>query len=201
MTETVHDLTVAEILALTARYQAERAQFVAEKIDLEAERQAGATEEVISDFEAATRERALSRLNGYAPSSLKLVKSMTRSAEIDIEIGAIDLVLSALQRKELVASATEAAQWVIQNGPAWRELCRDWLLTAERLHALETRAFAVRQELGGVTPATLELAEFIGNGRSPLGIRWDSDPLSRVRTAALQAKIITKADLEDARNA
>jgi hypothetical protein len=80
-------------------------------------------------------------------------------------------------------------------------ICRDVLLCAARLGALEARAVAWRQNLGGVIPSTLPLAAFIGTGRSILGIPWGADPLSRPRVAALEAKIVTARELKDAADA
>jgi hypothetical protein len=56
-----------------------------------------------------------------------------------------------------------------------------------------------RQKLGGSIPSTLPMATF--SGRSILGIAWASDPPSRPREAALQAKIVTKTEIKAAENA
>jgi hypothetical protein len=197
MTE-IHDLTVREIASLTAEYERQRQAYIAEKIELEA---SGAAEEVLTDFQATVREHAANLLNGHAPSDLKSLRMMPRVQEINVELGAIGLILEVLQKKELLQEAIEAADWVIANGTQSRALCRDLILTGERLRALEERALAMRAELRGQVPATLELAAFVGNGRSPLAIPWSTDPLSRMRTAALKAEIITEKDLKEARNA
>jgi hypothetical protein len=197
MTE-IRDLTVREISSLAAEYRRQRAAYIDERIEIE---QAGGVDETISADEAAARERAAQLLNGHAPRGLTLPRTISRNSEISIELAAIDLILEALERKELVQNAIEAADFVVEHGVEWREICRDYILAAERLHVLEDRALAMRQQLRGPAPMTLELSQYIGNGRSPLGIRWDCDPMSRARTAALKAGIISEQDLRNARNA
>jgi hypothetical protein len=107
-------------------------------------------------------------------------------------------VLEILSTKELIARSEEGAAFLLENGEEWRQICRDVLLCAVQLGALERRAVAWRQQLAGVTPATLAMAGFIGTGRSILNIPWSGDPLSRVRTAALEEKIISAKELKDA---
>ena len=138
-------------------------------------------------------------LNGHSPAQFFL-QPVPRISQINVEVAAIDLCLRALEQKEVVATAAQAAEWIIEHGDAWRALCREIILCGERLHALEDRALKIRQAQG-YTVHGLDLAEFIGTGRTLLGCNWINDPISRVRTTALAAKIITERDLKEARNA
>jgi hypothetical protein len=152
----------------------------------------------VTERAEAVRNRALSLMNGHSPDGIRLPPATPRRQQIEVEIEALDLVLDALSKKELVARAAEAAAFALQHGEEWAALCRDTLLTATRLGALEARAQAWRQNLGGAVPATLPLAAFIGTGRSILGVPWGADPLSRPRAAALEAKIITAKEIKGA---
>jgi hypothetical protein len=196
----IHELTVAQIATLSSEYRQRRNVATEELAAIFAAQQGGQAEvERIDDDTKAVRERALELLNGHAPASMKLYRSGSRDRELRIEVGAIDEVLSALSGKELAARAAEAAEWVERHGAEWRALCRDLVLTATRLQALEQRAQAWRATLGGNVPATLALAEFIG-ARSVLGIPWANDPLSRVRTAAIDARVVSRSEIKEAQN-
>jgi hypothetical protein len=201
-TEAVHELTVAEIARLTGEFSRQRRSYTEELAALFAASEAGqAEQQPVTERAELVRNRAVFLLNGHSPEGLKLAVIGPRRQQIEVEIGALDLVLDTLSRKELVAHAEESAAFALEHGDEWAAICRDVLLCAARLGALEARAVAWRQNLGGVIPSTLPLAAFIGTGRSILGIPWGTDPLSRARTAALAEKIITTRELKDVENA
>jgi hypothetical protein len=201
-TERVHELTVAEVGRLVGEYNRRRhevteriaARFVAAEAGQPQERPP-------TDRAEEVRSRAVAMLNGYAPPGLKHAPPISEQTEDEIERDAIDIVLAALSQKELVATAAEAAEFAIEHGAKWEALCRDILLTATRLGALERQAIEWRAKLGPAVPATLPMATFIGTGRSILNVPWGSDPLSRPREAALQAKIVTRKEIEAAADA
>src|SRR4051812_47917275 len=155
-TDEIHALTVAEIGRLTGEYTRRRRAATEERAALYAAREAGAPEpDPLTEHDAAVREKALQMLNGYAPSSMRLLPPIPRDEELIIEVAAIDIVLGALSQQELTARATAAAAWIIAYGDAWRQLCRDIILTATRLQAPEARPQAGRPGPGGVRPATV----------------------------------------------
>jgi hypothetical protein len=183
-TERVHELAVAEIGRLTGEYNRLRRERTEELAALSSAAEAGQPEErPRTDRAEEGRGRALEMLNGYAPSSMKRAPPNSRKAELEIDVEAIDIVLSALAQKELVATAAESAAFALEHGAEWEALCRDILLTFTRAQALEKRAVEFRQKLGPAVPATLPMAQFIGTGRSIVGIVWGADPLSRPRTS------------------
>jgi hypothetical protein len=199
--EQIHELTVAEIGRLVGEFYRQRHAYTEELAALFSASEAGQPEErPRTDRAEEVRGRALEMLNGYAPAGLKHAPPRSRQQELEINVEAIDIVLSALAQKELVATAAESAAFALEHGDEWAELCRDILLTAARLGALEKRAVEWRANLR-VIPASLPLAQFIGTGRSIVGVLWASDPLYRPREAALQAKIVTAKEIKAAENA
>jgi hypothetical protein len=195
--EQIHESTVAEIARLTGVYNTQRQGHCVELAALFSAAEAGQPESQPAAPRAEmVRGRAVELLNGFAPAGLKLPPAASRRQELEIEIEALDLVLDALSKKENVARAEEAAAFAVDHGEAWAAICRDVLLCATRLGALEARAIAWRQKLAGVTPASLPLARYIGHGR-PLG----AGELSRAITEALETKIISKSELRDAADA
>jgi hypothetical protein len=201
-TERPHELTVAGIDRLVGEFNRRRHETTEALAALFSAAEAGQPEErPRTDRAEEVTGRALALLNGYAPPDLKRAPPFSRKAQLEIEVEAIDTVLAVLSRKELVARAEEAAALWLAHGEQWSELCRDILLTATKLGALEHRAAQWRASLGGAAPSTLPLAQFIGTGRSIVGVAWGADPLSRPREAALQAKIVTAKELKAAQDA
>jgi hypothetical protein len=200
-TERVHELTVAEIGRLVGEFNRRRREATERQAARFSAAGAGQPEErPQTDRAEEVRGRALEMLNGYAPAGLKHAPPISQKQEDEIEVEAIDVVLAVLSRRELVATAAAAADFVLEHGEEWEALCRDIILAAARLGALEKRAIEWRAQLG-VIPSTLPMAQFIGTGRSIVGAVWAGDPLSRPREAALQAKIVTAKELKAAQDA
>jgi hypothetical protein len=198
----VHELTVAEIGRLTAEFDRRDRELAEEQAARFSAAEAGQPQErPRTDRAEEVRGRALEMLNGYAPAGLKRAPPISRDQEIEIDREAIAIVRAALSQKELEARAAEAVAFALEHGDEWEALCRDIILAATRLGALEKRAIEWRQKLGPAVPSTLPLATFIGTGRSIVGVAWGTDPLSRPREAALQAKIVTKTEIKAAENA
>src|SRR5258706_14933682 len=108
----VHALTVAEVDRQTAAYSARRNAVTAELARIFAGRQAGdPVEQPLPDHVKAARARAMTLLNGFAPSSLTAPRAMTRERELLVERDALDIVLAALSRSEVIARAADAVQW------------------------------------------------------------------------------------------
>ena len=130
-----------------------------------------------------------------------MAASMDSDHQLAIEIAGLQIYAEVLQRQDMTARAAEVYQRAIDGADEWRELCRGILLTAERLIALENRARAFRAALGGSSaPDNLLLARFIGHHGSLIDHRPSADPLGRLRDAALDAKIVTPADIRNARD-
>jgi hypothetical protein len=192
--------TRAEIARQIAAYETKRRVTVDELAAIHSARSKGQTPEIVPPPNVvAARERAAEMLNGHAPDFLKRNPALTREAALIIEQDAIDIILKVLRDNETEARTFEAAQFAADHDEEWRDLCRDILLTAHRFLALEAKAKALRAAAHG--PVTLPLGQFIGTQRSVLNPAWKgADILSLPREAALNAKIITKHDIDEARN-
>jgi hypothetical protein len=201
-TERVHELTVAEISRLTGEYNRRRHECTEQLAALFSAAEAGQPEERPQTGRAEeVRALAVEILNGFAPPGMKRAPPNSRKAQLEVERDAIDLVLAALSTKELAARAEEAAEFAVEHGAEWEALCRDIVLCAVRLGALERRAIEWRQKLGPAVPSSLPMAGFIGTGRSILNVAWGADPLSRVRAAAVEARIVTAKEIKATENA
>lgn len=76
----------------------------------------------------------------------------------------------------------------------WSALCREIVLTAVKLAALEERA---REIMGKASPGSIEvMSSTIGSGCSILGI---GDSIQEMRETALEAGIVTPAEVSKAR--
>jgi hypothetical protein len=195
----VHTLTLAEIGRLSAATRADRDAVVGKLAALHESRASRMPEVPLSDRDTDVRRLATQRLNEFSPSAWAMPASMPLEQQLHIELDAIDLVLSALSAKELTALAAATYEWEQEHGAAWNDLCAQILLAATRLQALEAKAIKVRESIGAI-PATLPLTSFIGNGRSIVGAPWQNDPISRARNEALEKRIISRKDIEDAKN-
>ncbi len=115
--------------------------------------------------------------------------------QIRAELDAIAYVNRDLIRRHELALEREAEQWVVEHSTEWRQLCREIVLAAVRLAALEERARDTLKPIDGCWVRGLAMGATIGSGLSLLGI---GDPLSDMRTAALAEGIITASDLKKA---
>jgi hypothetical protein len=194
--ETTHDLTVSTINDLIRGYRRDRQAAVAELILIEKRRAAGVPEpQPLTDTEKLARERAVELINGHGTASMFVPPAASREQQLQVEIRGLDLVLDALATREVQQRSVEAVQWLDRHGGEWNAVCRDILLCATKLAALENKAARLKSEQGFWV--TLPLAEFIG-GRSILGIAWQADPLNTPIQHALREKIITAAEVKEA---
>jgi hypothetical protein len=198
--ESIHELTSAEIARLSAQFGKERAEIIARRQQIYAEGASGASmaPPLPADKVEATA-RAVKRLNGWASPRLvaAAVGTQSEDAELRLEQEALDICIDALAQKGLAAAAADGAKWLIEHGAEWRALCREYLLVAERLMALEDKAQAMRSRITGSMVVELPLGAFVGSGGF-IDKRPSADPLSRFRMAALAARIVSTKDIEDA---
>ena len=187
----IHALTVAEISRQVGEYNCKRRAVSAELAKIYAARKKGASaEQPLTDHMKAARERAKAMLNGNSGAILNLPPDATREQELWIEADAIDLVLKALSRSELVARAAEGAKWSEKISGEWRELCRQTTLAKIRLENLERRAAEMLQE-GGPFAGRLPMTQFVGRS-------LDGVPAADVAAAAITEGIVTKAEIKTA---
>ncbi len=196
--ETTHTMAANEINRLVRQYRDQRQVAVEAMVKHEDGRAAGVPEAPPpTDHDKAVRQRALALVNGYAATDWALPKDVTRIEELRIEISALDMVVAALEDKWTQQTAVESVEWAQRHGGEWNALCRDILLTATRLQALEAKAAKIKAEQGFWT--TLPMAQYLG-GPSVIGVNWSSDPANTAIQHALREKLITARDLEAARN-
>jgi hypothetical protein len=150
----------------------------------------------ISDHERRVTAHIQLLMNGSTPPEL-LMPAVSRDDQIRAELDAISYVRRQLSRQQELALYSEAEQWANENAAEWRELCRQIILAAERLAALEERA---RKFLLPIEGSCIKIAmgPTIGSGLSLLGV---GDPLAEMRTDALKEKIVTEAEIRKAQNA
>src|SRR6516165_10761175 len=147
--QTLHELTTAEI-ARQVRVLSDRRQAIVEEraaLYSDATKNGGHSSSPLVDAdERAAREHAKALLNGSAPASLFVPPELTRDKVLSREQRGIDLALDILGRQELVTRAADAVLWAEKHGDRWHALCREIVLTAVRLGALED---AARELLAG----------------------------------------------------
>jgi hypothetical protein len=147
----------------------------------------------LSDHERRVTAHIQKLMNGSTPSHL-LVPAVSRDEQIRAERDAIAFVSRDLARREEQARYDEAEKWVSDNAKQWRALCREIILVAERLAALEESARQFLLPIEG-TYVKIAMGSTIASGLSLLGV---GDPLQEMRSAALKEKIVTDADIRKA---
>jgi hypothetical protein len=147
----------------------------------------------LSDHERRVTAHIQKLMNGSTPSHL-LVPAVSRDEQIRAELDAINFVSRDLARRAELARYSEAETWVAETDSQWRALCREIILTAERLAALEESARQFLQPIEG-THVKIAMGSTIASGLSLLGI---GDPLLEMRSAALKEKIVTESEIRKA---
>jgi hypothetical protein len=149
----------------------------------------------LSDHDRRVTAHIQKLMNGSTPSHL-LVPAVSRDDQIRAERDAIAFVTRDLVRQEDLARYSEAETWVAENDLRWRALCREIILVAERLAALEESARQFLMPIDG-TFVKIAMGSTIGSGLSLLGI---GDPSREMRSAALTEKIVTTTEIRKASN-
>jgi hypothetical protein len=198
-TDDVHQLTAAEVRRQAAIYGEKRRAVIGELADIHAARLKGAPEPVrLSDHTKHARARAVEMLNGHAASFLKLPEPVDREAALLVERDAIDIILKALQGHEATARAADAVAWVQGHKAEWTVLCRDIVVTAVRLAALEGRAREMLHQLPDWAPG-LPMGAVIGSGQS-IYEGDTEDPTREARRAAVEQGVVTASEIRKAQN-
>jgi hypothetical protein len=149
----------------------------------------------LSDHERRVTAHIQKLMNGSTPSHL-LVPAVSRDDQIRAERDAIAFVSRDLAKREEAVRYDEAESWAAENSPRWRALCREIVLAAERLAALEEAARQFLMPIEG-TFVKIAMGDTIGSGLSLLGV---GDPLREMRGAALKEKIVTEAEIRKEQN-
>ena len=192
--ETIRELTTAEIARLKAPILAEQREILNERAEICQRALKGggsAPTQVFDADERAAREHARHLLAGEAPESLTSPPELTRDKILYRKQRGNEIALKILDSKDIEARAVEAVAWAEENADKWRELCRDIVLTAVRLDALEDSARKLLGQCIDVFAIRLPMANVIG-GRSLCETRSVSD----LAEAALAAVVITASEIK-----
>jgi hypothetical protein len=192
-TDDIHALTTAEIARQARLLVAEEARIIEERAAIY---KGGGTaaETPIDADERAARAIAKNLLNGNAPESLILPPEVNRDKMLYRKQRGIRIALKILADKDLVARATEAVIWAEKNADKWKNLCRDVVLTANKLDALERGAQELLEQCIDVSSISLPMANRIG------GRPISEMPLNELTEAALEAGVVTASEIRKARN-
>jgi hypothetical protein len=147
---------------------------------------------LLDEDEKAARSHALSLLSGIDTAKFSLPPEISRERELFRERRGIDLALKILTDK--LDEATEAAtvRWWKTAEPKWRELVRQAVLAKVRLHALDRRAEAMFEGIDLLAVPRMQMGHFIGTV-SPT-------PLHEITAAALEAGVVSRAEIKEAEN-
>ena len=145
----------------------------------------------LTDHERRVACRVQSMMNGQTPKYL-LEPAITRDDQIRADLEAYRIVSRELSKQEDDARLREADQLVADNDKQWRALCREIILAATRLAALEERARDMLAPIHGQFVTGLAMATTVGSGLSLLGV---GDPLADMRNEALKDGVVTTAEI------
>jgi hypothetical protein len=193
----IHALTTAEIGRQARAHNERLRQIVSERAAMYADAVKNGTraEAPVADAdERAARDIAKRLLNGAAPESLSLPPEVSHDKILYREQRAIEIVLKILADKELVARTTEAVAWAEEHCDRWRALCRDAVLCAIRLAAVEASAHQLLEQCVDPFAVRLPMANLFG-GRSISEL-----PLSDLQETALAEGVVTVAEIRKAKN-
>ena len=191
----IHELTTTEMSRQLTVLAARDLQITNELADRykNALKNGGAIPIIDADEQAA-RAHARSLLNGSAPESLSLAPELNRDKILYREKPGIAIAMKILASKDLVARATEAVMWAEAHRDQWQALCRDIVLTAVKLDALEDSARRLLEQCIDIHSIRLPMANKIG-GRSISGT-----PIAELTEIALAAGVVTAGEIKKAKN-
>jgi hypothetical protein len=193
-TETIHELTTAEISRQQSILAARLREIITERADDYRKALKSGAPSVFDADELASREHARVLLNGAAPESLSMPLMVNRDKMLIREQRGIEIAMKVLASKDLVARATEAIRWAEEHADEWRALCREIVLTAVRLDALEANSQRLLERCIDVSAISLPMASKIG-GRS-----ISETPVSELTEAALAAGVVTASEIRKAKS-
>ncbi len=190
-----HSTTVAEIQDVEREIAALDLQLMDEARELyEALRKGGAPAAPLSEHDRRVGKYLQKYMNGTTPNHLLETAAVSRDAEIRAHRAAIQILRLDLARRKEAASYDEAEKWVAATDRDWRALCREIVLVAERLAALEESARQFLEPIEGIN-IKIAMGSTIASGLSLLGV---GDPLREMRAAALKDNIVNEAEIRKA---
>lgn len=189
-----HPSTVAEIQDAEREIAALDLQLLDEAREIyEASRKGGPPALPLSEHDQRVGKYLQKYMNGATPGHL-LQANVSRDAEIRAHREALQIVLRDLARRKELLSYAEAEKWVADNAKQWCALCREIVLAAEKLAALEESARRFLEPIEGIN-IKIAMGSTIASGLSLLGV---GDPLREMRDAALKDNIVTETEIRKA---
>jgi hypothetical protein len=189
-----HPSTVAEIHAEEREIATLDRQLLEEAREVyEALRKGGSPALPLSEHDRRVGKYLQKYMNGATPARL-LEANVSRDAEIRAHREALQIRLRDLARQKESASYAEAEKWVADTAKEWCALCREIVLVAERLAALEESARRFLEPIEGIN-IKIAMGSTIASGLSLLGT---GDPLREMREAALKDNIVTEGEIRKA---
>ena len=207
-TETVHELTRAEIARQIAGHVARRQQIVEQRRVLYSRSSSsGAPVPSLSVEEKAARAIAKRLLNGVAPPSLDHPSDANFSSldmDLAVEQRAREITIKILSDNELVARAAEAVQWSEDHADRWRHLARETIVAAARLEALERASADLIAKCVDVAAVNLPMINLIGQKEKRVADIGCSGffPITPddLIEAGLKAGVVTQREVDRAKN-
>jgi hypothetical protein len=189
--------TVAEIQAAEREIAALDLELMIEAQGIyEASRKGGTAATPLSEHDRRVGKHLQKYLNGATPARFLGDGNISRDAEIRAHRDALAIYLRDLARRKEDALYAEAEQWASDNAKEWRAICREIVLTAERLRALEEHARNFLEPIEAVRfGVQIAMGGTVGSGLSLLGT---GDPLSEIREAAIKDNIVTEGEIRKA---
>lgn len=188
--------TVAEIEAAEREAAALDQRLTREGQEIyETSRKGGAPAAPLSEHDRRVGKHLQNYMNGATPARFLEDGNISRDAEIRAHRDALAIHLRDLARRKEEAIYAEAEQWVRDNAADWRALCREIVLSAERLAALEERARKFLEPIQRAFGVPIAMGSTVGSGLSILGT---GDPLREIREQAIKENIVTEGDIRKA---
>ena len=187
--------TVAEIENAEREIAAIELDLVEEGRKLfETMRRGGSPAQPLSEHDRRVGKHLQKYLNGTTPAHLLDGADISRDAEIRAHRDALQIVRRDLAKRKESARYAEAEKWVADNTKEWCALCREIILAAERLAALEENARRFLEPIDGIH-IKIAMGSTIASGLSLLGT---GDPLREMREAALKDSVVSEAEIRKA---
>ena len=186
--------TVAEIQGLEREIAALDRQLLEEARKLYDDmRKGGSPATPITEHDRHVAKHLQPYMNGETPARL-LEANVSRDAEIRAHREALRIVARALAQRKEAAIFADAEEWVARNTKDWRAQCREIVLAAERLAALEESARRFLKPIEGVH-VKIAMGSTIASGLSLLGT---GDPLREIRDLAIKEGIVRGSEIRKA---
>ena len=206
-TDTIHELTRAEIARQISNLAGERARLSERRGELYQRSANSGAAQPISPDERAARAYARVRLNGAAPASLEPPSELNFGSldrQLAVEQRGIDIAIKILSDKEVAARATEAVKWSEDNAGKWRGLVREIIVASTRLEALEAAATRMLEQCVDIEAVTLPMVNIIGREEMKV-VQSGFSGFMKVKAAdlieaGLNAGVITQREIDKAKN-